>query len=311
MKTRTDNFVLNSPSNAPLARKHIVKYVLITPAHNEAAFIEKTLQSVISQSILPMQWIIVNDASTDGTEEVIRRYSSQHDFITLVNHKRRGDRDFGGKVRAFNQGLTMLQDLDYQFIGNVDADVSFDESYFKNILGKFQSNQRLGIGGGIIYTKIENKFVTHDETLDSVGGAVQLFRRECFESVGGYIPLQNGGIDAAAEITAKMKGWEVRKFPEYPVYEHRRTGTASARPLTAKIREGRRFYSLGYGTLFYVLRCVYRMTDRPVILGSLAALLGFFQSMIRRTPVVLSPEAVSFLRSEQRKKLKRGLRLCI
>ena len=52
----------------------VINYVLITPARDEEAHIEKTIQAVISQTILPLKWIIVSDSSVDETDEIIKSY---------------------------------------------------------------------------------------------------------------------------------------------------------------------------------------------------------------------------------------------
>ena len=226
------------------------------------------------------------------------------EFIKLVNVERTGGRNFGRKILAFNRGLAEVQDLDYDFVGNLDADISLSPDYFRSILNEFTVDSRLGLAGGIVYTKAGSDFVTYDQTLDSIGGAVQMFRRKCMEDVGGYPVFEQGGEDAAVEITARMKGWKVRKFPENRVYEQRTTGTASTGLLRSKFREGNRFYCLGYGLLFYALRCLYRLPERPVLLGSTAALFGYLKSMFRRMPVNLPAEVVNYLRAEQRKKLR-------
>ena len=173
----------------------------------------------------------------------------------------------------------------------------------------FESDPEQGVGGGIVYTKFKNTFATYDTTADSVGGKVQLFRRKCFEDIGGYRPLQLGGIDATAEIMARMKGWKVRKSFEDRVYEHRRTGFAYGKPLAAKLCDGRKFHSLGYDPLFYTLRAVRRLGDYPLVLGSTAELLGYVWSMIRRNPMALPADVVDYLRKEQRAKLRRLFRL--
>ena len=287
----------------------MANYVIITPAHNEEAFIEQTIHSMIQQTVRPFKWIIVNDASTDGTANIAEKYTREHPFIKLVNRNREAGRDFGKKVHAFNRGLEELRNLSYDFIGNLDADITFEPHYFENILREFEADSKLGIGGGIVYTRFTNSFVTYDNTIDSVGGKVQLFRRECFEVIGGYRPLKFGGIDATAEIMARMKGWKVRKSLPNPVFEHRRTGFAHGQPLMAMLRDGRKFYSLGYDPIFYLFRCIYRLRDYPFLLGSGAALLGYLCSMIRRQPVVLPSEVVAYLRGEQRTKLRQLLRL--
>lgn len=285
----------------------VTQYIIITPAHNEEAFIERTIHSMINQTIRPVKWVVVSDNSTDRTGEIIEQYAAQHDFLQLVNLRRSGDRHFGNKVRAFNHGLTEAQVLDYQYIGNLDADISLERDYFEKILREFYRDSNLGVAGGMVSTCIGGKFVSQEVALDSVAGAVQLFRRECFEQVGGYLALPQGGIDAAAEIMARMKGWTVRTFPEFRVLEHRRTGSATNRPLAARVKEGQRFHSLGYSFLFFFLRCVYRSMKRPRVIGSAATLFGYLKGVISRNPIVLPPDVVDYLRAEQRGKLMRLL----
>ena len=280
------------------------KYVIITPAHNEEDFIVETLQSMVAQTILPVRWVIVDDASTDGTGAVVAEWAKRHPFIRHVTLQREQGRNFARKAIAFKAGLQELQDVNFDYIGNVDADMSFKPEYFENILRDFAEDTKLGISGGIVYTKFTEKFITYDTTADSVGGKVQLFRRECFESVGGYIPLKHGGIDTAAEIMARMKGWTVRKSFKEHTFEHRRTSFAWGSPLKAKMREGSHFHSLGYDPLFYFLRCIYRLKEYPFIIGSLSALLGYMIHMIRREPVTLPRPVVDYLKKEQRAKLR-------
>jgi poly-beta-1,6-N-acetyl-D-glucosamine synthase len=280
-------------------------YTIITPAHNEAATIERTIDSVAGQTVRPARWIIVDDASTDATAEIVRQGASKHDFIRVVRVDRDAGRNFGNKVRAFNRGLQELEDCQYEFVGNLDADISLDARYYETILGEFARNEQLGIAGGMVHTRTKRGFVSQNVMLDSVAGAIQLFRKECFQQLGGYMLLPYGGIDAAAEITARMKGWQVRTSPELKVLEHRRTGSASANPFTARLKEGRRMYSLGYDFIFFAFRCLYRSFEGPMIIGSAAALCGYIASAVKREPVMLPQATVRFLRAEQRAKLRR------
>jgi poly-beta-1,6-N-acetyl-D-glucosamine synthase len=282
-------------------------YIIITPAHNEEALIGRAAESVVAQSVRPLKWVVVSDASTDRTIAVIETFASEHSFIEVVDLKRDAGRNFGNKVRAFNAGLERVKELDFDFIGNLDADISFEPDYFANILKQFTAAPKLGLAGGMVHTTVNGRFVSQDVALDSVAGAVQLFRRKCFEQIGGYRPMPGGGIDTAAEIAARMHGWETRTFLEFPVREHRLTGTASVGPLTACIKFGKRMYSLGYSPLFFCLRCLYRIMQPPAVLGSGATFYGYVASAIRREPRAMPPEAVRFLRHEQRGKLKRLL----
>jgi glycosyltransferase involved in cell wall biosynthesis len=285
----------------------VTRYVIITPARNEEDFIEKTIHSVINQTVRPLKWIVVNDNSTDRTREIIEQYLVHHDFLQLINLSGSAERHFGNKVRAFNHGLAEAQIYDYQYIGNLDADISLEKNYYENVLQEFCKDSNLGIAGGMVSTCIGDKFVSQEVASDSVAGAVQLFRRQCFEQIGGYLALPQGGIDAAAEIMARMRGWKTRTFSELRVLEHRRTGTATAQPLASKVKDGQRFQSLGYGGLFLCLRCVYRLMDRPRVIGSAATLYGYFKGVLNRSPIVLPTDVVKYLRNEQRGKLLRLL----
>lgn len=285
------------------------RYVLITPAHNEEAFIGKTAAAVVAQRQRPEKWVIVNDASTDRTWEVAESFAHAHDFIEVVNLERNPGRHFGNKVSAFNAGLTRVAGMPFDFIGNLDADISFQPDYFESLLAHFEETPRLGLGGGMVHTLIDDRFVCQNVALDSVAGAVQLFRRECFEQVGGYRPLPNGGIDAAAEIAARMHGWATRTFPDLRVEEHRFTGSATARPVVSRVKEGRRLQALGYSPLFFLVRCLYRIAERPAVIGSGAAIYGYASAALRGSPAAVPNEMVQFLRTEQHQKLKRLLRL--
>ena len=286
-----------------------MQYVLITPAHNEEAFITQTIECVIKQDVRPIKWVIVNDGSSDRTKEIVEHYSEMHSFITPLDVERVSGRHFGYKARAFTRGFDVLRDLSFDLVGNLDADISLPTNYFSRLLAEFVDDPQLGIGGGMIHSRVDADYVSQSVALDSVAGAVQLFRRACFEQVGGYKILPNGGIDSVAEITARMKGWRVRTFAQLQVHEHRRTGSATARPLAARLREGYRFRSLGYGFLFYCARCVYRINETPRVVGSIVALAGYIASWIRRDPIVLAPDVVRYLRREQHQKLSQLLRL--
>ena len=300
-KTAGERVVAPTATPSPTRRP---PYVVITPARNEEQFIERTVQSMVQQTVRPQRWVIVDDGSTDRTAELVGRYAAHHDFIRLVRMERDAQRDFAKKVGAFNRGLAELHDLEYDFIGNIDADMSFGADYFEKILAVFEHEPTLGLSGGIVHTRYTDAFKTYDYTLDSVGGKVQLFRRRCFEQIGGYRPLKWGGIDATAEIMARMHGWQVRKSLEAPAYEHRPTGFAYGNPLKIKWCEGRRFHSLGYDPVFFTLRCLARAGEHPFMAGSAAAWLGYLACLLRRAPVAVPDDVARYLRREQRDKLR-------
>lgn len=279
-------------------------YVLITPAHNEGAFIEKTIQSVISQTILPERWIIVSDRSTDNTDEIVRKYAEDYNFIRLLRVEEERCCHFGAKVNAFKAGYDSLKNVKYDLLGNLDADVSFDPSYYQTIIAHFAGNNRLGIAGGIIQELIGGKYVCQNISLNSVAGAVQLFRKECYEQIGGYIPMEYGGEDAAAEILARFKGWKVRTFPEYMVLHHRRVTTGKKNIIATRFYHGVINYSLGYSPVFHIMRSLFRMARSPLFIGSVSSILGYYYAFLQRRARELPDSAIRFLRNEQRDRLK-------
>jgi glycosyltransferase involved in cell wall biosynthesis len=281
------------------------QYVLITPARNEQAFIADVIEGVVGQTIKPARWVIVDDRSIDRTAEIIELYLPKNSFIRLLRIKGDGARHCGKKAAAFNAGLEVLGGIDYSYIGNLDADIKLPPAYYETILHKFATEPRLGLAGGTVNTKAGNRIVRLDAAPDSVPGAVQLFRKDCFESIGGrYLPLELGGLDAAAEIMARMNGWIVRQFQDVTAQEQRRMGTSDGTDsLTARYREGACFHALGYGTLFYLIRSLYKMKYWPWIIGSLAAVAGFLLARMKRVPIALPREVVTYLRREQRRKL--------
>ena len=161
-------------------------YVLITPARNEALFIEKTIISVAAQTFRPIKWVIVSDGSTDATDDIVRKYAKDYNWIELVRTPEHSERHFAAKVHAFNAGYVRVKDLGYEIIGNLDADVSFDEKdYFAFLVSKFAEDRRLGVGGTPYRhenSRCDSRFIN----VEDVVGACQLFRRECFEEIGGY-----------------------------------------------------------------------------------------------------------------------------
>lgn len=279
-------------------------YALITSARNEAAYIDKTLQAVVSQSLLPARWIIVNDGSVDTTEKIVEKYAAKHDFIKLVRTGGRRQRSFSSKVEAFNSGYKNLKDMEFEYLGILDADVSFGPHYYEYILEKFRRNERLGIAGGVRYDLDKGIFTKVISSSDSVGGGYQIFRRRCFDSTGGFIPLAMGGEDTVIQICAQINGWEVKSFREIKVFHHRSTGTGAASILSAKFNNGVRDYLIGYHPVFELLRCVFRIIEKPIILGSLLWLGGYCRAWLHSYERSVPDGFVEYLRKEQIGKLK-------
>jgi glycosyltransferase involved in cell wall biosynthesis len=281
-----------------------MRYVLITPAKNEERFITKTLDSVVAQALLPERWVIVDDGSTDRTAEIVHGYAGRFPWIELLQRPQRLDRSFAGKVHAFNVGLERVKPLEFEVIGNLDADLSFDPNYLEFLMRKFSDDPKLGVGGTPFledgYDSARDSF----EGENHVAGGCQLFRRQCFEDVGGYIPNPAGGIDWIAVTTARMKGWKTRSFPEKRFHHYRTLGTAGRTTVAASFSYGEKDYYLGGSPLWQLFRVAYRMTKQPVLIDGLALLSGYCWAAVRRIERPVSRELMRFHRCEQTKKLR-------
>jgi glycosyltransferase involved in cell wall biosynthesis len=278
-------------------------FVLITPARNEAQFIELTIKSVIAQTARPLRWVIVSDGSTDGTDEIVSRYAAANQWIELVRMPERKERNFASKVLAFNAGYARTSGLKYDAIASLDADISFDPDYFSFLLGKMCEDPQLGLVGTPFQDGPNPIYDYRFVNIEHVSGACQLFRRQCFEAIGGYKPVKGGGIDYLAVLTARMKGWKTRTFTNKVCMHHREMGTAQHGLLKSRFKYGAKDYAFGNHPLWELCRTVYQMTQRPLIIGGLILLAGYFWAAIRRAERPVSPELIAFSRQEQMQRL--------
>ncbi len=285
-----------------------VPYVLITPTCNEEKFIEYTLKSVVKQTVLPLKWVIVNDGSTDATASIVERYANQYDWIELVNLPKKKGRNFAAKVHAFNAGRERLKGLDHDVIGNLDSDITLDEDHFEFLMGKFREDPSLGVAGTIFvegdgYSSGGDSF----EGQSYVSGSCQMFRRECFDEIGGYFPSKNGGIDWIAVMTARMIGWKTQSFREKSSFHHRLLGTADRGVLGSSYAYGRKDYYLGGHPLWELFRSAYRLTKKPYVLAGVALFLGYAGAYIKHEERPVSKELMEFHRKEQMRRLRKIL----
>jgi len=280
------------------------RLVLITPARNEEALIEKTIESVIKQTVLPFRWVIVDDGSTDRTAEIVKRYLVDYPWIELLRRPQRQERTFAAKVRAFNAGYESIKNLNYEIVGNLDADVSFENDYLEFLLQRFSEDAELGVSGTVFredgYSSERHSFEGHEH----VAGGCQLFRRRCFEEIGGFVPNKAGGVDWIAVTSARMKGWKTRSFREKYFFHHRKLGTAERSVLSSYFSYGEKDYYLGGHPVWEMFRVAYRLIQPPYISSGLALASGYGWAFISRTVRPVSEELMAFHRKEQLVKLK-------
>jgi glycosyltransferase involved in cell wall biosynthesis len=280
-----------------------MKYILITVAWNEQDLIEKTIKSVINQTIIPQKWLIINDGSTDGTEKIIQKYLTGWPWITLISKPAHSDHGFASKANCFMLGYERTKPIDYEIIGNLDADISFDPDYIEFLLKKFEEDPELGVAG-TPFAENGKHYDYRFTSIEHVSGACQLFRKKCFEDIGGYLPINQGGIDWVAVTTARMRGWKTRTFTEKVCYHHRKIGTADKSSLASMFHYGKKNYYLGYHPLWQIIRTGYQMSKKPYLIGGIYLWLGYVWGFLTIPKRPISHELIRFYRQEQMKRLK-------
>lgn len=290
------------------SRQAAGSYSLTTAAYNEESIIEQTIQSIVAQTLRPRKWIIVSDGSTDRTDEIVKSYAARYDFIELYRISEEHPRDFTAQVNAINRGFSLLQNLECSFIGNLDADITVDPDYFRSLLGKFSQEPTLGMAGGAIYERMDGEFRPRPgNSTSSVAHAVQLFRRDCLELLGGYKQFSWGGTDSHACVRLRMLGWKVESIPELKAYHHRPTGGGFG-AMRYRFRGGVMDHYFGTHPLFELFRIFRRMGSKPYLVGGLVRLAGFIWGYGTGAKREVSPEYIRFLREEQMKKLRAFLK---
>ena len=280
------------------------RYVIITPARDEEKFIEYTIQSVIGQTILPQEWIIVDDGSTDNTVEVVRKYADRYPWIRLIELPDRKERKFGGAiVEVFNRGLRNVRVSSYDFICKLDADLSLPPNYFEFLFQKFDENPRLGIASGCTFLRRGEKLVWERTYENHTRGAMKVYRRRCFEDINGLIAQL--GWDVIDDFKAQACGWETRGFKSLVVAHHRPMGSTGKGVIAGRVRWGEIQYLLNYHPVFALGSGLYRMLESPYIIGGLAMWYGYLRSFFLRKERVAQGDLKSLIRRRQLERLKR------
>jgi glycosyltransferase involved in cell wall biosynthesis len=286
----------------------IAKYVIITPVKDEEAYIGETISSIIGQSLRPSQWVIVNDGSSDRTEEIVQGAAIQHSWIRLACLPRRRDRSFSAIVHATEAGVRALTDEDYHYIGLLDSDVRFEKDYFKKVIKHFEASPILGLGGGMVVDPGQRKDRLPRNRKD-VPGAVQFFRSECFKKLGGLIAIPEGGWDALTCARARMLGYETRLFTDLVVEHLKPRNIAEGGLLRRNWQMGIRDYALGYLLVFEIFKCLSRLPEFPPIAGATAWLAGYLGAKIFKRKRLIPDDLLSFIQGEQRVRLKQAFGL--
>jgi len=278
-----------------------VRYVIVSPVRDEEQYIEKTIRSVISQTIQPIEWVIVNDGSSDGTGKIIDKFAAQVPWIRAVHRENRGFRKAGGGVvEAFYDGYNVLQNVQFDYIVKLDGDLSFDPDYFERCFERFNADPKLGIGGGMIFHMMNGILELEQQPLFHVRGATKIYKKECWDAVGGLIKAP--GWDTLDEVKANMLGWKTQSFAELKLLHHRYTGSADGTWRTA-VKHGLANHISGYHPLFMLLKCTKRLLQKPYLIGSIGLLYGYLGGYVRGVARVDDVGLIAFVREQQLRRL--------
>ncbi len=287
----------------------MVRYVIISPVRNEEKFIGKTLHSVINQTIRPVEWIIVNDGSTDHTESIIDEYACEYQWIKKIDLQDRGFYYPGkGVVAVFNVGYKQLTTNDWEYLVKLDCDLTFDQDYFERVFKEFHQNPRLGIASGCTYKPVKHGLIREPIQEDHPVGPSKIYKRACWEAIGGMLPVP--GWDLADLLSAQMKNWETVCFYELVVVHYRQTGSRRKGIFAPKFLQGRYTYRHGYSFMYTVLREFFHLFRTPPIIGSIAIILGYIKGYLLKEEYLFPEDIRDYLRARHRKFLlkKIGLR---
>lgn len=280
-------------------------YVLVTPARDEEETIGRTIEAVLNQTLLPREWVIVSDGSTDRTDEIVRQASEIHPWIRLLPLASRPGRSFAAVVHNTETGIRHLNQGDYGYLGLLDADVTFRTDYFEQLLQRFESNSTLGLAGGVVIDVGLPRDSFPKNRID-VPGAVQFFRRECFDLLGGLIPIPEGGWDGMTCAMARMNGYQTRLFTDLVVDHLKPRNISQGGVVRRKWQMGIRDYAAGYHPVFETVKCIGRLADPPWVAGAVAWWIGYGTAFIQRRHRVVPPRVVEHVQREQWQRL-RGL----
>ncbi len=284
-------------------------YVIISPCRNEAAFMRRTLDSVVAQSLTPTRWVIVDDGSTDETPDILAEYAAKHDWIHVVSNPDRGHRAVGpGVIQAFYAGLDTVLVDDYTYLCKLDLDLDLPVGYFEGLIEKMEADPRLGsCSGKTWYTEKGTGRQISEKIGDEMSiGASKFYRVTCYNQIGGFVrEVMWDGLDCHK---SRQLGWKTGSFrDDHLAFEHLRPmGSSQQNIYAGRRRHGFGQYFMGSDPLYFTATAVKKMLHPPYVLGGLATLQGFFGAWMRGVEQHDDPELRAFIRSYQRTALLKG-----
>lgn len=286
------------------------KYVLISPCKDEGQYIERTLKSILNQTVKPVQWVIVDDGSTDDGMEIVARYQKDMPFIKVVTRPQGERRVGGGVIAAFNDGLAAVDTPDYDFLCKFDVDLELAPRYFEILLDRMAADPRLGTCSGKAYYDDPVSGVRRSELCgdEASVGMTKFYRRACFEDIGGFVG--EVGWDGYDCHRARWFGWRALSWnddPDLRFLHLRPMGSSQKNIYRGRIRHGKGQYHIGTHPVFFLASSAYRaVKQKPYVTGTLFSIFGFVKAYVTGERRFGDRDMVRFVRSYQMKALRMG-----
>lgn len=256
-------------------------FLVITPCRNEQEYVQRTIDSMVAQTIKPRTWVIVDDGSTDRTPEILETASNKHDFIKIISLSNRGKRDVGpGVVSSFYEGLNSVVIDDYAYLCKLDADLSFEPAYFESLLSYMNRFPRLGNVSGKTYIRSGDGWVSERMGDENAIGPSKFYRLECFKNIGGFV--RHAGWDGIDGHMCRMNDWIALSLDKrnLVIHHYRPQGSSQESVWVGRKRWGRGKYFMGSSLLYVTAASFYRMFEYPFIVGGLGIILGYLQAIL-------------------------------
>lgn len=284
-------------------QKAAPRIVIVSPCRDEERTLSRTIACMERQTLKPALWIVVDDGSTDRTPELLAEAQKRIPWLRVVPRKDRGFRKVGGGViDAFYSGLEAA-DIDYDFVSKMDVDLEFSDRYLETIMGYFERDPKLAAASGKVFRPEGDGFVEEFMIDEMVAGQFKLYRRECFEAIGGFVrEVMWDGIDFHM---ARMKGYRTASLhdPELKIIHLRLMGSSDQNVYKGRIRWGRGQWFMGSSLPYVVASGAFRMREKPYVLGGLAIVAGYLMAAKEKAPRLENLEFRKELRKWQHERL--------
>lgn len=277
--------------------------MLVTPVKNEDQTIKKTIEAVLAQTLKPVEWVIASDGSTDRTHDIVREHLVSHPWIRLLELPARDGRCFSAVVFNTITAISHLDSEDYAYIGLLDADVDFASNYYASVIAEFERDPMLGLAGGMVVDPGQSPERVPRNRMD-VPGAVQFFRKECFDAIGGLLPVPEGGWDGLSCVMARMAGYRTRLLSELVVDHLKPRNVSQGWVLKRRWQMGVRDRAVGYQPMFEFIKCLSRFGEAPWIVGSFAWWCGYVSAWLTGKKSLVPESVRKHLQHEHQARIK-------